>query len=131
MKTVMVKGGAGMPHEKRAMMTAATNMDRHYIKDQWFSFRDWRHDIQVEQVKHFNRHVTQVGDVVAVRDTDSQEIVTQVQIAEIRMVETSMLAEAQVKELGFSSRDDLVKAYGDRRMWYMQVLPAPVHEQLQ
>lgn len=123
MTTILVHKGARLVTGPGAIATPATNRDQFRLGDEWRSATDWTNGQQVEQVNHFGRHQTSIGDVVLVRDDDNMELVGQVLIALIRMAEVNTLTEQDVTDMGYNSLADIRARLGERRIWFMRTEP--------
>ncbi len=123
MQTVIVKHGAQLLENKTAMMIPATTADQWRVGDTWSGFDVWKHGRQVEEVNHFGRHTTSLGETLEIQDIDSMEIVCKVQVVGIRMVISDQLTDDELRELGHGSREALAEDIGTspRKMWYMRV----------
>jgi hypothetical protein len=131
MRTVVVKNGAKLLDDKAAMMIPATQGDRWRVGDGWASGLDgWAHGTLVDEVTHFRKHRTRVGEVLTIRDLDSMEIVCQVQVIEMRMVVSDQLTGDDLVESGHGTREVLVADIGPgaRKMWYIKVTTENIPE---
>jgi hypothetical protein len=118
---------------KTAMLTIATLADFYRLGEDWHPlhyWRQWQHGKRVNEVSHFGEYTTMQGDVLAVCPMESNAVVCQVQVVEIRMVDCSALTEREVRELGYTSRADYDTHWADMapdspRGWFMRVMLVP------
>jgi hypothetical protein len=84
---------------KTAMMTVATWADYYRLEEGWYNlqhWRQWEHGKQVNEVSHFGEYTTMQGDVLAVCPLESEDVLCQVQVVEIRMVDCQALTDSEV-----------------------------------
>lgn len=118
---------------KTAMMTIATLADHYRIGEAWQPLQDWRfwaHNRPVNEVSHFGEYTTVQGDILSVCPLDSELVLCQVQVVEIRMVNCQQLTDAEVHELGYRTRHEYDEQWGEiasdaPRGWYMRVMLVP------
>jgi hypothetical protein len=115
---------------KTAMLTMATWADFFRVEEDWHhlrQWREWRHGRHVTEVSHFGEHTTMQGDVLAICPLESDDVVCQVQVTEIRMVNVDRLSDAEVRELGYASRAEYDLMWGDMGSgsshgWFMRFM---------
>lgn len=126
MRTIIVSGAERIKNGKRAMLTAATTQDSYRLGAVIRNADDWQHGRQVDEVVHFGRHSTQVGEKVAIED-DEGRAQGFIRIDGIRMVDTLNLTDADLKALGYSSFAEFEAeepGYVNRRAWFVSISPA-------
>jgi hypothetical protein len=125
MNTIAVKNGKRVIHGKSAILTPATNQDRHRAGADWQTWEHWTPGGAVQEVEHFGRHTTRLGDTFMVRDVPSGELVCPVEVVQIRMTDTGSLTADELADLGYASREafDQENPMRDRRVWLMHVFP--------
>lgn len=115
---------------KTAMMTVATWADLFRVEEDWHHlrrWRDWRHGRQVKEVSHFGEYTTMQGDILAVCPVESDDVVCEVQVTEIRMVNLDRLSDEEIRELGYATRDEYQAMWEETaadadRAWFMRFL---------
>jgi hypothetical protein len=118
---------------KTAMMTVATWADYYRIGEDWYNlqhWRQWQHGKRVNEVSHLGEYTTMQGDVLVVCPVESEDVVCQVQVTEIRMVDCRALTEKEVRELGYISRQDYDEQWKDMNAdspkgWFMRIMIIP------
>lgn len=116
-----------MNAERGAMLTPMRLTDQYRIGEEWHSCADpgmkWIHGTQVDGVKHYTRHETQVGDVMIVERVDLVPI-AHVQIVGIEMADTAQMSDDEFVALGYISREDFYTDMGSAfggRVWVMSI----------
>lgn len=110
---------------KRAMLTPATAQDQYRIGEHWHDFDPaaWVHGQAVDEVNHFGRHRTEVGDVIIAKRID-QVVIAHVQVQAIRMADTARLTPDDIGALGYSSVQEFMADWGasvEGRVWLMDI----------
>ncbi len=129
MKTVVVRRAEHLLQGKSAIMTGATRSDKARVGEEWHGWDTFMHGLQVEEVNHFGRHFTCTGDTLQIRDENTQQIVCQVQVVEIKCVQTGLFNTEELSALGFDSRGAYEVTHGtaDRRAWFIRVMPVSAY----
>jgi uncharacterized protein YqfB (UPF0267 family) len=115
---------------KTAMMTVATWADYFRVGEDWHrlqQWNQWQHGKTVNEVSHHGEYTTSQGDLLVVCPMESEDVVCQVQVTEIRMVDCHSLTDAEVHELGYATREDYNAQWQDinanaPRGWFMRVM---------
>ena len=123
---------------KTAMMTIATLADYYRVDDEWHHlhrWQTWKHGRQVHEVSHLGEWTTGLGDLLAVCPLASDAIVCQVQVVEIRMVDCDRLTDAEIRELGYATRQEYQAQWdedtdGSPKGWYLSVMLAPAGDRI-
>jgi hypothetical protein len=126
MRTIIVSNAAQIQNGKRAMLIAATLQDTYRQGAMTASADEWQVGRQVDEVTHFGRHSTRVGEKVAVEDDEGRRFGV-VRIEGIRMVDTLNLTDEQIRTLGyatFAEFHDREPSYVNRRAWLVSIAPA-------
>ncbi len=118
---------------KTAMLTVATGADYYRVGADWQTLQRWRywqHGKHVNEVNHYGEFTTSQGDILAVCPLESDLIVCQVQVTEIRMVDCHNLTDTEISELGYRDREDYRLHWGDLNEdaphgWFMRVMLLP------
>ncbi len=113
---------------KTAMLTVATLADHYRVAETWYNlqgWRSWQHGKQVDEIRHFGEYVTGRGDVLTVCPIESDDVVCRVQVTEIYMVDCARLSDAEIRELGYASRQEYTDQWDAPRGWFMRVILAP------
>ena len=118
---------------KTAMLTVATWADYYRLEESWHNlqhWRQWEHGKQVNEVSHFGEYTTMQGDVLSVCPLESEAVLCQVQVVEIRMVDCQALTDSEVHELGYRTRAEYDSQWADMaldaaRGWFMRVMLMP------
>ncbi|GAB4575892.1 MAG: hypothetical protein Kow0077_29660 [Anaerolineae bacterium] len=113
---------------KTALMTVATWGDFYRIGENWYTlqqWRQWQHGRAVNEVNHMGEYNTKLGDVLYVCPPESDDIVCQVQVMEIRMVDIARLTDEEFRELGYASQKDYDRVWGamsdgSEHGWFMR-----------
>lgn len=114
-----------MARSKTAMLTPATRQDQYRVGARWHTFdpADWEHGRAVDEVNHFGRHRTEVGDVIIAKRID-QVVIAHVQVQGIRMADTAKLTPDDLTALGYGSRAEFMADWGEAvsgRVWLMEI----------
>ncbi len=118
---------------KTAMLTVATGADYYRVGADWQTLHHWRyweHGKRVNAVSHYGEFTTNQGDILAVCPPESDFIICQVQVVEIRMVDCQSLTDMEINELGYRDREDYRLHWGNlnedaRHCWFMRVMLLP------
>jgi len=116
-RTVVLTADQGLPRDKTAMLTLVTPKDRALTPEGWRTASEMTRDQAVQQVEHFERHTSALGDVLIVEDA-AQQPIAQVQIVQIRYVHCADLADEDIRALGFSTRADYDAQWSGRSRDY-------------
>lgn len=126
MQGIIMSDATRMRSGKRAMLTAMTVKDKYRVGNGlWATADDAQPGQAADEVLHFGRHVTKVGDVLHV-ENDAGRGYGRIRIEGITLVESAALTDDQVHALGYDTRDDLAAAhsgYSDRRAWFVRFEP--------
>jgi hypothetical protein len=113
-----------------AVMAPAVTTDRYKKtpEDTWHSLNVLEVGDTVYQVSHYGRHNSTQGEIVTLRDIKNMKVTVDVQIMEIHLVRASQLTPDELAQLGKREATELlgfdpVEAMGDRRGWFMHVIP--------
>lgn len=114
-----------MQRTKTATLTMASNTDQFRIGSAWQPVNDetWENHKAVDEVNHFNRHRTAVGDVLIATRLDDTPIV-HLQVLSIEMANTRELTDADFDAMGYLSRADFDADWGvaaSGKCWLMRV----------
>ncbi|GEM_PF-6984713 len=114
---------------KTAMLTVATWADLYRVGETWHNlqmWRTWEHGKRVNEVSHFGAYTTMQGDLLGVCPLDSDEMLCQVQVVEIRMVDCEQLTSREIRELGYDSWEEYAYYWGDMaespKGWFMRIM---------
>lgn len=118
---------------KTAMLTVATWADIYRIGEQWHQLQQWRtweHGKSVNEVSHLGEYTTMQGDELVVTPLQSDFIICQVQVTEIRMVDCRLLTDAEIRELGYATREEYDAQWDDMtedspKGWFMRIMLLP------
>lgn len=117
--------------EKTALLMPATEADRFRIGPDWASldqFVAWKPGQAVEEVVHYGRHRSFVGETIGVRDLGGRAVCA-VLIESIQMVNFADLDEDTARALGYPSLEAYLASLGRplqrRHAWLFRVFPAP------
>lgn len=124
-KRIVMLDAERMRRIKTAMIVQAPTGDRFRIGDQWgvVSAESWNTGQAVDEVNHFNRHSTALGDVLIVERID-RVIVAHVQVTGIQMQHTDTLTDADIVALGYADRGEFMEDWGNAfagRVWLMSI----------
>lgn len=123
MRTIAVSGAKRLLNGKQLILNAATNIDRAEIQpgQGWLRLDDIEYRATLNRVNHFSRHISTVGEIVAVREP-RKDILCHVQILEIYLIHTDDLTADEMAAFGCSTQEELLKQTGgSRKMWAMWV----------
>ncbi len=123
---------------KTAMLTVATWADYYRIGEEWSNLQHWRlwkHGKRVNEVSHFGEYTTMQGDILTVCPIESEDVICQVQVTDIRMVDCRSLSEREVLELGYEIRDEYDAQWRELnadspRGWYMRIMLMPGEDEV-
>lgn len=125
MRTIIVEDGKKLlGSRKGAIMTPVTKADQFKTGEQWTPVGDLAHNAQVQAVRHFGRHTSEIGERLIV-ESDEEERIGTFEVMSIRLVETAQLTDADAALAGYASLAALLERVGTRRMWFLEVLPSP------
>lgn len=122
MKTITVGNTHGLQQGKTAIATTLTRADTYRAGEQWRPARNLPHNTSVEAVNHFGRHMTERGDILRVVSIEGPAV--QIEVQDIRAVETDKLTDQDFQALGYRDRADYMADWGDvfgSRIWLMKI----------
>lgn len=126
MARTIIIANANQLARKRAMLTALTAQDRYRAGGDWYGVEEgWQHGRAVEEVSHFGRHATAIGDTLNVEGDDGKRY-GQVQVERIVMVDSGDLVDDEIAALGYDSRAAFSArepGYVNRRAWMVYIRP--------
>ncbi len=125
MKSIRIVNVNGMKQGKAALLTSATKQDRYRIGSVWYPLSTWQHGKQVDEVNHFGRHSTAIGDIINVKSIEG-ESVAQVKVLAIEMAEPERLADDDFQALGYASREEYMADWGSlfgQKTWLLRIKP--------
>lgn len=123
-KTRIILDHERMQRAKTAMLAMVTKQDRCRINGTWYSVNQrWQHGQPVEEVNHYGKHTTALGDVIIAQRIDEITI-AHVQVNAIEMADTNQLTEADINALGYADRAEFNADWGEvfsGRCWLFRI----------
>lgn len=110
---------------KRAILAPATVGDHYKLStdDTWHHIDELEVGSDVHAVDHYGRQQSVQGDIMTLSAIEST-LSVDVQVMSIRLIRANQLTAQELSDLGPpDGYGDWVEAMGDRRGWFMQVIP--------
>lgn len=123
MRKLFLGNTNGLKRGKTIIATPITRADTYRSNGQgWQSAQALPHNTPVDEVNHFGRHSSVRGELVRIESLDNPPV--NVEIVDIRAVETDKLIDADFVSMGYRDRADYMADWGDvfgGRLWIMRI----------
>jgi hypothetical protein len=125
-RRLVIVDAESFTEDRQAMLMTLMPQDMYRLSNNWHSVQGyWQHGRYVEEVSHFGRHKTAVGDEVYI-ETETGKRVGKVRINQIAMANTAAFQDEDVRLLGYQSREEFrerVLGTRNQRAWLFFITP--------